>query len=113
MSKRRSNETAHQYRIRRLMALGFSRSQASGKPRPGEFAVSDPRSWPKSDAKIETAIGLMRDGLTMTDAAKAVRMSPRRLSRFLKINKVARRHGRDWVWTDQRIRQVPFLLWDR
>ena len=108
-----SSDTPYDRRIRRGLALGLSVSQARGHPRLGEPAASSPAAKPKSDERIEAAIRDMRSGTSMTAAAKAQRISPKRLSRFLKAHSIARYRKRKWFYSDTRTRRVPVLEGDR
>lgn len=113
MARNRDYKAEYQRRLARGQARGMSPAQSRGHPRKGEPLLSSPAALPKPEPKIELALKLMRDGSSMTDAAKLVRMSRRRLSQFIKAHGIAKFKGRNWVWTDRRVRQVPFLLWDR
>ncbi len=110
MARKRNYKEEYKRRLARGKARGMSPAQSRGHPRKGEPLLSSPKALPKSDAQIEAAIKLMRDGASMARAAKNEQISARRLGQFIRAHKIARFKGRNWVWSDRRIRQVPFLV---
>jgi len=109
MPRQRNFNLEYRRRIARGKALGLSKAQARGHPRKGEPLASSPQAKPKLDDKIRVALKAMHGGSSMTAAARDVRMSPKRLSKFIKAHKVARRKGRSWVMTDRLLRQVAVI----
>ncbi len=110
MNRIRDYKEEYRRRLAQGRARGMSRAQSRGHPRKGEPHLSSPEALPKSDTKVELAIKLMRDGSSMTNAAKHVRISPKRLSRFIKAHQLAKFEKRNWSWRDQRKRRVPIIV---
>jgi hypothetical protein len=107
VSKERDYAAEYQRRIKRGLAKGQTRSQARGHAT-AEATTSKPTSL-KSDARLEIAVRAMNTGAPLSWAAKAARVSPERLRRFIKLNDLGARQGRAWVMRDSRARRVPMI----
>ncbi|MFT3723033.1 MAG: hypothetical protein QM773_05540 [Hyphomonadaceae bacterium] len=108
MARNRDYSEEYRRRIARAEAKGLSRSQARGHPKIDERPARSVQSTP--DKKIDHAIRAMHEGSSLTGAAKAARVSPERLRRYLKTYEIASRVGRTWVMTDNRPRRVPIIF---
>lgn len=98
-------------RIARGLAKGLTRSAARGhSPNATVGAGSGGKARPTSDPKVDRAIRAMHDGASLSGAAKAARVSPERLRRFIKSYDIATRVGSAWVMTDNRPRRVPMIV---
>lgn len=107
MPRKRDYRAEYQRRIASAAKRGLSRSQARGHARAGEQPV---RAKPvQSDDRLEDALRLLRKTGNQSRAAKEVGVSPERFRRFLRINTLAQRDGRQWRITDNRIREMPVL----
>lgn len=109
MAKQRNYKLEYKRRLERGKARGLSKAQARGHPRRGEPLASSPEAKPKLDDQIRAALKDMHSGRSMTAAARDVRMSPRRLSKFIKAHRVARFKGGRWIMTDRLLRQVQII----
>ena len=67
------------------------------------------RRRPTSDPRLEAAVLEMNRGRSLTAAAKALRISPKRLKESLRQRRIGKRKGRRWVATDQRRRKVSII----
>jgi len=110
MSERvRDYKAEYARRIARGLAQGLSRSQARGHPKPLEPAKqaiaqaaksagsAKPAKPAKFDRRLEEGFRALREGQTLAGSAKAVRVSPERLRRYIAETGMARREGRRWV----------------
>ena len=75
------------------------------KSRSGQKAVK----MRGSDTKLEDAYRQLRRTGTLTRAAKAARVSPERLRRFLRENALAERSGRSWRIIDSDLRRMTMF----
>ncbi len=104
MAKKRQYREEYARRIASAAKRGLSRSQARGHARADEKPV---RSKPAGvDLALERALRLMRKYGTQGDAAREVGVSPERFRRFLRENGLASRKGREWTFTDNRLREM-------
>lgn len=109
MARKRDYKAEYKRRLERGLKKGLSLSQARGHPKAGEVPASSPQAKPRSDKKIEAAIRLMQTGMTMSDAARAEHVSPKRLSQFIHAHGIAKWRGRKWIMKDSRPRRVPHI----
>ena len=69
-------------RTARGTAMGISRSQARGHPKPKESSVSSKRPpRPIEDDRLQLAFKVLRQEKSLTAAARAAKVSPERLRR--------------------------------
>lgn len=107
MARQRDYKAEYARRIERGKKRGLSRSQARGHARPGEQSI---RAKPvQSDPRLEAALKSMRRQETQAKAAKRAGVSVERLRRFLYDNELAERQGRQWLFSDKRIREMTGL----
>lgn len=109
MSKDRDYSAEYRRRIARGLAKGLTRSQARGHPKDNKASSTSKLPGPKADKKIDHAIRAMHEGSSLTGAARAARVSPERLRRYVKSYDIATRVGSTWVMTDNRPRDVPLI----
>ncbi len=102
-SKRKRNY-AKEYliRIARGLTRGKSRSQARGHARATDLAESARRQPFDRSNTLENALKLMKQGVSQSEAAKQVGVSPETLRRFQKLNTTSRQEGRRWIILDTR-----------
>ena len=99
MSKgKRDYRAEYRRRIASGAALGISRSQARGHPKPREAAVA-PRRPPKpiEDDRLQLAFKVLRQEKSLTAAARAAKVSPERLRHYATQKDIIERQGRRWI----------------
>lgn len=106
MAKERNHRLEYQRRLARAEARGLTRSQARGHARPGEALLRPKSKVVKADAKLEQALRALRLTGNQKLAAKTAHVSPERFRRFVRENKLAKRKGSGWQFTDKRLREV-------
>ena len=100
----RNYKAEYERRIANAVKRGLSRSQARGHARAYEKSV---RAKPaQSDTRLERALREMRKHGSQATAAREAGVSPERLRRFLRENTLASRKGREWTFTDNRLREM-------
>lgn len=104
MAKTRNYKAEYQRRIANATKRGLSRSQARGHARANEKPVRGKSA--QADPALERALRLMRKHGTQATAAREAGVSPERLRRFLRENVLASRKGREWSFTDNRLREM-------
>lgn len=107
MSRTRDYKAEYRRRIANAEKRGLSRSQARGHPKPNEAPVR--LSSQKDRERLEAALREMRRSGNLTQAAKASRMAPERLRRHIYSKQLAKRSGRSWVFTDNRLREMTVV----
>jgi hypothetical protein len=105
--RKRDYPAEYARRIARGWAMGLSRSQARGHPAAGEALAGQPQAPPAYSRQLEAGYRAIRDGKSLTAAAKEIHVSPERLRRYLRGQAIAERRGRRWVaLPDTRSRRV-------
>ncbi len=100
MSRDYSSE--YRARITRGLRLGLSRSAARGHP--------TTLSRVSYDRELELGVKLIREGRSLSAAARTADVSSERLRAYLKASGIATREGRRWViGEDRRPRVVPIF----
>jgi len=99
MAKRkRDHHREYLARIARGAARGLSRSQARGHRKPGEALVSKRKAERAlEDHKLQTALRLIRQGQSITTAAKQTNTSPETLKSKLTESGAIEKPGRKWL----------------
>jgi hypothetical protein len=92
-------------RIAKAAQRGLSRSQARGHARVDEAAVR-PSGYSRDRQRFEAALKLYRETGNQAVAAKAVKLAPERLRRFLRENVQIEGRGRSLKITDNRNRYM-------
>lgn len=105
--KQRNHAQEYARRIQRATAKGLSRSQARGHARAGEAPIRAKPS--KSDARLETALTLLRETGNQGRAAKEAGVSAERFRNFLRSHALAHRKGKLWHFTDNRPREMKVI----
>ena len=108
MARQRDFKAEYARRVASAERRGLSRSQARGHARHGE-APARPRPKPAHDDRLERALRLLRQTGNQGSAAKEAGVSPERLRRFLRENALAQRRGRQWHFTDNRLRDMTVI----
>jgi hypothetical protein len=112
MARPRRYDVEYARRVRNALARGLTRSQARGHPAAGTPHISGRGKKLKSskpDRTLEDAIKAIRQGETLTAAAKNAGVSRERLSAYAKQYAGAARHGRRWTFNDARVRRIPII----
>lgn len=103
MAKRkRDHKAEYARRIARGKKRGLTKSQARGHPKPGEKPIR--RKAKSNDPILDKALRFMREAGTQKAAAKRAGVSAERLRRYIYDNGLAKRTGRQWLFTDNRQR---------
>jgi len=107
MARQRDYKAEYARRIARGTAQGLTRSQARGHPRHHEFYVAEIATVRPWDPKLEEGLGHIREGRSMTAAARSIGVAPERLRSYVTRTGVARKERRRWrIGPDYRQRQV-------
>lgn len=110
MPRPRKSKSNWQRRIERGLKRGLSRSQAAGRPKPGESYASGRPTIPTRDPKLEAALRKIRtSGQTLSEAATDAGVRREKLSRYIKSVAGANREGRTWHFHDRRIRAMEIV----
>jgi hypothetical protein len=105
--RRRDFRAEYARRIARGQFKGLSRSQARGHPLAGESLASQPQATPTYTPQLEAGFRLIRDGKSLSAAAKEAHVSPERLRRYVHGQGIGERRGRRWVaLPDKRYRRM-------
>ncbi len=108
MAKKRDYKAEYQRRIANGLKRGLSRSQARGHPSKAEASASGIQV-PKPNGQLEAALRELRRGASQKAAAQSAGVSQERFRRFIYGHGLARREGRSWVLTDDRMRRVTTI----
>ncbi len=101
---------AYRRRIERGLARGASRSQARGHPGRGESYLSWHPAARKWQPELEKGLQKMREGDSLSQAAKKIHVSPGRLRTYLEHQHVVEQRGRTWKPSrDSRLRDVEII----
>ena len=107
MPRQRDYKAEYTRRIARGRAHGFSRAQARGHPRVSEPHISPKLQSVSYDPRLEQGLKVLRQGKSLTAAARMIGTSPERLRRYLNRAGVVEKQDRRWVVAnDDRQRQV-------
>lgn len=107
--RKRDYKLEYRLRLSRAFAKGHSRSQARGHARAGEKPIRAPPTQAAPDAGLEAALKALRRTRSQSGAAREAGVSVERFRKFLRDNRLAEREGRNWVFLDQRPRQMTAL----
>lgn len=107
MARRRDYKTEYARRIARGKVKGLSRSQVRGHPRHHEPYISEiikARPW---NPELEEGLKQIREGESLTRAAKSLHIAPERLRAYLVRTGVARKERARWtIGPDARRREM-------
>jgi hypothetical protein len=105
--RKRDYKAEYARRIGRGLAKGLTRAQARGHPAPAQALASNPTSIAPYDPRLEVGFRWIKDGKSLSAAAKEAHVSPERLRRYVQGQRIAERRGRRWVaLPDTRRRRV-------
>jgi hypothetical protein len=107
--RKRDYRKEYERRVQRGLAKGLSMSQARGHARPTEAPVSRKAiSFEQWSRVLELAVARMREGDSLTSAARNASVSPERLTRYVARTGIAEKYNGRWrLLDDTRIRVVP------
>ena len=109
-SKAKRKRNYHEeYLIRKArgLAAGKSVSQARGHARAADLPSAASSQPFKRSEPLESALKLMKTGVSQKEAAKKAGVFAETLRRFQKANTTSRREGRRWIISDPR----PVAVW--
>jgi hypothetical protein len=107
--RKRDYKLEYNLRLLRAFTKGYSRSQARGHAKAGELPIRAPPQSFAPDARLETALKELRRTQNQSRAAKEAGVSTERFRKFLRDNQLAARSARQWVFDDQRPREMTAL----
>ena len=97
MAKKERNHAAeYRRRIKRGLKRGLSRAQARGHPRKREKPISKRAKSPLKDDRMARAVALLHRGSSLSKSASEAGVSPERLRKFVRDNRIATRRGSRW-----------------
>lgn len=106
MASSRDFKREYQLRLNRALLRGFTRSQARGHAKAGEAPIRAPPTRAASMARLEAALKELRRTQSQARAAAEAGVSAERFRKFIRENALAKRQGREWVFTDHRPRAM-------
>jgi hypothetical protein len=102
--RKRDYKAEYRRRVEKGLAKGLSRSEARGHPKAGEAAEKRRHGLLLPNDPLQRAMNQMAKGSSLTAAARAERISPERLSRFVRERAtVEKRGGRLRIIQDNRV----------
>lgn len=106
-TRKRDHRAEYARRIAHGLAKGLTRAQARGHPAPSQALASTPTPSVPYEPRLEAGFRWIKDGKSLTAAAKDAHVSPERLRRYVQGQRIAERRGRRWVaLPDTRQRRV-------
>lgn len=108
--RKRDYKKAYARRLELAERRGLSRSQARGHPKKGEAYASGKVRPAVIDSVLERGLKRLRQGESVSSAARAVGVSRERLSAYAKEMAGAERQGGRWTLNDERLRRVPIIV---
>lgn len=112
MAKKRDYKAEYARRKAHGLARGLTLSQVRGHPKANELSSSGKVVSSAADARIQSAISAMGDGVSLTQAARANKVSVERLKRTVQAKGLGAKIKNRWVLTDHRPRRVPLITSD-
>lgn len=110
MPRQRDFKAEYARRVARGLRRGFSRAQARGHPKVGESHISPTLQKASFDPRLEQGLKGLRQGKSLTAAARQIRTSPERLRRYVnRAGVVEKRRGRWIASDDNRHRELAFF----
>jgi hypothetical protein len=105
--KNRDYKAEYTRRIERGLTQGLSRSQARGHPGPAEPPVTKATAKVGYNVRLEAGFKALKEGKTLTESAKEVRIAPERLRHYLQSQGIGRKvRGRCMAGPDNRKRHM-------
>lgn len=109
MARTRDYQAEYARRIARGATRGLTRRQARGHPGVGETAISR-HETPRYDKRLEEGLKAVRDGKTLTEAARSIHAAPETLRTYLVRTGVAEKPANRWrIGEDNRRREMPLF----
>lgn len=106
-SKVRDYKAEYKRRIERGLTQGLSRSQARGHPGPAQQLATKATAKVAYNVRLEAGFKALRQGKTLTESAKEVRVAPERLRHYLQSQGIGRKvRGRWMAGPDNRKRHM-------
>jgi len=105
--KNRDYKAEYKRRIERGLTQGLTRSQARGHPGPAEPLATKATAKVGYNVRLEAGFKALKQGKTLTESAKEVRVAPERLRHYLQSQGVGRKvRGRWMAGPDNRKRHM-------
>lgn len=105
--RKRDYKAEYARRIARGQSRGLSRSQARGHPKSAEATARKQPAKPTYNRQLEEGLREIKQGKTLTAAAREVHVAPERLRRYLAGSGIAKKQGRSWtIGPDTRRREM-------
>lgn len=106
-TRKRNYKAEYERRVAHGLAQGLSRTQARGHPRhhePHVAPIAKARPW---DPQLEEGLKGVREGETLSEAARRLHVAPERLRSYLTRTGVARKEHSRWrIGPDARQREM-------
>ena len=109
MRKPRDTKAEYARRKRNGLARGLSLSQARGHPNAREKGARGGLGSSALDPVLETGLGALRAGKSLSQVARDLHVGRERLSAYVKDQAGATHKGAAWSFNDQRRRRVRFF----
>jgi hypothetical protein len=109
---KRNYKAEYARRIAHGLAKGRTRAQSRGHPGPGQPLAKTGTVAAPYNRRLETGFKAIREGKTLTAAAKEIQVSPERLRHYLRGQGIAERRGRQWIALDDK-RPRRMLIYTR
>ena len=102
LAGKRDYRAEYARRIAHGLAKGRTRAQSRGHPGPGQPLTKPGTAVASYNQRLETGFKAIREGKTLTTAAKEIHVSPERLRHYLRGQGIAERRGRKWIALDDK-----------
>lgn len=96
MATKRDYKAEYQRRIEKGQARGLSRSEARGHGKPSSSGAAQKTDAFKFDRQLEEGLKTMREGKSLSQAAKSIHVAPERLRGYIEQAGVAEKKSGRW-----------------